>query len=234
LDEHEIHVVNYLFLSSNTVTLSSLDKQFYQHLGSIYQHIQIELKTRSLIHTIPSEITRRMIILGLFFPISSICISWVQFFIGLNVRMYMMHIFSAIGFLMILFYSFSRSFNVKTISGTQEAKKWKMFKNYLTKVSRGDQKVDPVIFESYLPFAIAFGIVGYLSNWNQMFNQPGIEYSEPSWYFHTGIRDDYSFGIRFSEMCKTSENTFASSPPSDSSSDSSSSDSGGGGSMGFG
>jgi uncharacterized membrane protein len=146
----------------------------------------------------------------------------------------MMHIFSAIGFLMILFYSFSRSFNVKTISGTQEAKKWKMFKNYLTKVSRGDQKVDPVIFESYLPFAIAFGIVGYLSNWNQMFNQPGIEYSEPSWYFHTGIRDDYSFGIRFSEMCKTSENTFASSPPSDSSSDSSSSDSGGGGSMGFG
>jgi hypothetical protein len=141
LDEHEIHIVNHLFLSSNSVTLSSLDKQFYQHLGSIYQHIQIELKTRSLIHTIPSEITRRMIILGLFFPISSICISWVQFYIGLNVRMYIMHIFSAIGFLMILYYSFSRSFNVKTISGTQEAKKWKNFKNYLTKVSRGDGKI---------------------------------------------------------------------------------------------
>jgi hypothetical protein len=235
LDEHEFHVVNYLFSSSNVVTLSSLDQKFYQHMDEIYKHIQNELKTRSLIHTIPSRITGRMITLGLFFPLSSYCIGLIQFLVGLNVRMYFMYIFSVIGFLMMLVYSLNRSFNVKTLSGTKEAKKWKNFKIYLTKISKGDQKIDPVIYESYLPFAIAFGVVDYLSNWNQMFNLSGTEPSQPSWYVHTGLRDEFLFGSRFNEMCRTSENTFMSSPPSDSSSSSdSSSDSGGGGSMGFG
>jgi uncharacterized membrane protein len=237
LDEHEMQVVACAFQTANSVTLSSLNQKFYVHMGTIYSDIYKELKIRSLTHSNPKVLAFRFCLLGVLFPFSSIILQIFQFSLGLNISMGFTHFLAVIGLVMMLYFAYNYSFSVKTVSGTIEARKWKNFKGFLTKVSKGEKTVDPAIFESYLPFAVAFGVTGYTAYWNQIFGQPGLERHQPMWYVHTGTRsrDDYSFEDRFDQMCRRSETTFTSSPPSKSSSSSSrGGGSGGGGSMGFG
>ncbi len=64
--------------------------------------------------------------------------------------------------------------------GAETAVSWKQFKNYLNEVCKGKQAVDnPALFEKYLPFAAAFGL---LHQWAKHFEKEG--WTETPEYFH--------------------------------------------------
>eukprot|EP01080_Neovahlkampfia_damariscottae_P005785 gene5785-9606_t len=239
LSEHEHQVVMAVFISSdNRVSLSSLNQKFYQQMNNIYDRFYSELKSLRMIHTYPDKIIFNLIVVGILFPVSSIFINIIQSFLGFNINMTSMIGLSFVGLILLMVMCYYRSFSIRTVSGSIEAKKWSSFKNYLKDVSNGKKNIDKSIYESYLPFAIAFGITGFTARWNEMFYDPQMEISTaPHWYYYTGSRDytDSNFRDRFDIMCETSHKTFTSAPPSKSSSSSSSGGgSGGGGSMGFG
>ena len=65
-------------------------------------------------------------------------------------------------------------------AGAETAVSWKQFKNYLKDVSKGKQAVDsPTIFEKYLPYAAAFGL---LHQWAKHFEKEG--WTKTPEYFH--------------------------------------------------
>ncbi|MEM7802115.1 MAG: DUF2207 domain-containing protein [Chloroflexota bacterium] len=58
-----------------------------------------------------------------------------------------------------------------SLEGIETAKGWKRFRNYLKAISSGKEPIDnPAIFEKYLPYAAAFGLLG---EWSKRFEKEG-------------------------------------------------------------
>lgn len=176
ISENESFVLNSLFsfTHSKTVTTEQLKDNFYVYIDDINKRFYGRVYDLGFFEKNPQKVRLKYIIYGIvisclgtfFFGLVSLLLSALVMAFGL--------ILTGI-FVIILGYFMP----AKTEKGRRELEKWLGFKMFLEKTEKFKLKdsVNQKTFESFLPYAIVFGVE---KQWaNRFFD---LKFSQPSWY----------------------------------------------------
>ncbi|MDO8730339.1 MAG: DUF2207 domain-containing protein [Candidatus Omnitrophota bacterium] len=219
-------LLKFLFFDGETVRLSDLENQFYQHLPGLRTALYDGLVKRGCWWSRPDRVkvfwwgvAGSVFFLGMFgmgalpdpgIPFAALCLSSVIIFV------------------------FSWFMPRKTWHGARLAEKVAGFQEFLRRTDKDRIKRDPnpaVLFERMLPYAMALGVA---NQWAKVFE--GVYQISPSWYIsaHGGFFTPGDFTRRLNSASSRMGSSLASTPRSSGGSGFSGGFSGGGGGGGGG
>jgi uncharacterized membrane protein len=226
LKPHERKLLEALFKSGDSVTLSALKNKFYKDLPGIKDGLLDNLVGDGLYAARPDKVRTAYIVGGVFLVAGSIVFgSQIMDFFGMQPLAMIVGgvasgiIIAAVGWFM----------PMRTVKGTRELEKVLGFEDFLARVEsdRFDRVIKtPEMFEKFLPYAMALGVE---SNWAKAFE--GIYQQSPSWYTGPGGVHTFSpraFTSDVSRMSAAAATAMASAPRSSGGSGFSGGSSGGG------
>jgi hypothetical protein len=168
-----------LFKGKNKRSLSNLQYKFADHLPAIRSQVYKELVNEGFTTASPEGVRQRYGCLA--FLVGGLAV--LSFFaLGSLVSGVATLICPSLGLLLTagVLFAFSRYMPAKTEGGSVAAAQWLAFKRYLQDIEKyTDLQEARDIFDSYLPYAVAFGLD---RSWIRKFSSvPGVPI--PPWYF---------------------------------------------------
>ena len=159
--------------------LSGLRQRFYRHVPRLEGDLYAEAVKAGFFKSSPEAIRNRYQTLGFGLIFVSMVLGVIAVIVGSDYVSTVLCPFGglvALGFGLLLS---SGRMPAKTRAGVEEAAKWRAFKRYLENIERRtDLKAAAGLFERYLPYAIAFGLVrSWVSKFSRVEAVP-----VPGWY----------------------------------------------------
>lgn len=156
---YERDLLRAVFGSRKSVDLDDLQYKFYDEIPKLKRAMYDALVDEGLFPKNPNAVRTRWIVLG----IGGVVLSFGGGFCSLAaVGSYapaIICLFVATGIVSLVLIAVGQVMPVKSHKGAEEAAKWKAFKAYLTKIeSLENMEEAGDKFDSYLPYAVAFGI----------------------------------------------------------------------------
>ena len=236
LQPHEQRVLHGVFEGNgNEVNLSELENEFYRHLPGIKDGIFNRLVERGLYRSRPDSVKGRWIATAVVLAILMIGLGSTIGAAKFNLTPLPVMLGAGISALIVA--AFGRLMPARTVAGARALERVLGFEEFLRRVD-GDRLKrvvkTPEMFETFLPFAMAFGVE---RKWAKAFQ--GILREPPRWYVggDVGSFDPGRFTSRMSDLSSRAGSAMSSSPRSSGGSGfsggSSGGGSGGGGGGGF-
>jgi len=166
---YERDLIRYVFGSRSSRDLEDLKEKFYKHLPKIHKKLYEEVVERGYFSAGPQAVRGRytglgvgIIVMGVLAGISLSCV--LSSFTNVPVLPAI-----ALGIVGVIAIIVAQFMPAKTREGKEAALKWEAFKRYLQDLERyTDLKEATDLFETYLPYAIAFGLE---KSWVKKFTQ---------------------------------------------------------------
>lgn len=201
-----------IFESGETTSLSSLRNRFYTVLPSIRGGIMSALKQKGMYNTDP-ESARGWAFLAIVLIAAPVVL--LQYFGVANFFLSVWIAAAAIGLSLVIVFIFARIMPARSLRGARAWVAVRGFEEFMNRVD-GDRlrTMPPDTFEKYLPFAMALGVE---EHWAKAFS--GIIQNPPNWYVSSnpGMFHPMYFTNNLRVMTATASETFASAPRSSSS-----------------
>jgi uncharacterized membrane protein len=203
LDDYEKEIMDGIFRKGNSVKLSDLREDFYEHVKDIKDDLYAKVVSRGYFSKNPSSVRNSYIGIG-----SALIFLGIFLFAAINVfgLQYMVALILS-GVIIIIFSSFMPK---RTDKGVETTRQIKGFYMYMHTAERYRQHFNEheKIFEKFLPYAMVFGIV---KEWANAFKDLAIE--RPDWYEGTGTFYPILFANNMINM-QNSMNSTLITPPS--------------------
>ncbi len=191
LREYEKELLFTIFEFEENKSLSGLENKFYKKLPTIIKKVYPGISHFKYFVSEPQKITQKWLLIGSGILISIFPLFFIFIFIFIF-KDFFLSLVSLISIALsgILFMLFAPFMPKRTEKGTEAYWHILGFKEYINTAEkyRAEFQEKENIFESYLPFAIIFGLV---NKWAKAFE--GIYNNPPSWY-------ESDFGSRFTAL----------------------------------
>lgn len=223
LSDFEIKLMDALFESGRSVSISELKNKFYKNIPILKKIIYKSLVSKDYFRSSPDNIRNGYTIAGVLLLVLGFILGTILSD-SIGARAVLAGILTGIPVL-----GFARFMPSKTISGARALTDVKGFEEFLSRAEKDrlERMMDENLFEKYLPYAIALNVV---DRWSSAFE--GIFQKPPEWYSSPrgfGVFSTSNFASRIDGAMSKMSTAMASAPRS-----SGSSSSGGGGSSGGG
>lgn len=228
LSDFEIKLMDALFESGKTASISGLKNKFYKNIPILKKIIYKSLVSKDYFRSSPNMMRNGYTIAGVLLSVSGFILGAILSD-SIGGRAVFAGILTGIPVL-----GFARFMPAKTISGAKALNDVKGFEEFLSRAEKDrlERMKDENLFEKYLPYAIALNVV---DNWASAFE--GIFQKPPEWYSSTGEFRTFStrgFASGLNGAMSSIGSAMASAPRSNSGSSSGGGGSSGGGSGGGG
>jgi len=179
LNAYEQVLIERMFGSrGDSCELSELRESFYEHVSDIKRAIYADCVARGLFPTNPHSTRMRYLGLGWLLLVIAMVSGVGTFVTAIDTVPALLAIPAVLGLLALALMALSNAMPRKTLEGAQQAATMRAFKRYLEQIQKYlNTSEAKTRFESYLPFAIAFGIEKKLV---QDFAR--VDTPAPSWY----------------------------------------------------
>lgn len=182
LRPYEKTLLKELFKGRQSRKLSSLKEKFYKVIPDLQDQLYDEVVREGFFSRSPES--TRHIYTGV--GVAGLILSGLAFFLSLSVMSSFAEaaicIPLGLGIVSIGMLIFARVMPRKTTKGSEAAARWRAFKEYLDNIEQyTDLEQAKDIFDTYLPYAIAFGLE---NSWVQKF--ASVDAPAPPWYVPAG------------------------------------------------
>ncbi len=188
LREFERRVLNAIFSGKRMErSLDSLRNKFYTVIPKVKTDLYNELVSEQLFTTSPN--TTRMIWNGVGIALIFLAGALLIFLVASASVLVCLPI--AVGVTALVAFALGQHMPAKTRQGAEEAAKWNAFREYLRNLEKYSTVEEAAArFDSYLPYAVAFGLD---RSWVKKFSQ--VEHMPiPYWYYPTYVGGPYRGG----------------------------------------
>ncbi len=210
LQPHERVMLNHVFGSGQTATLSSLKNQFYTAIPVMKEDVMSQLRRKGM-YSLDPEDAAKVVVLGAIVIVVPFALiqwaGWASFFDSPVLAAV------AIGASLLIVWLFGRQMPAKTLLGARTQVAVLGFQEFMNRVDADRLKrMPPDTFEKYLPYAMALGVE---HRWAAAF--AGIVQNPPRWYvgpsaYPGGIFNPVFFTNSMAHMTSTAQQVFVSSP----------------------
>jgi uncharacterized membrane protein YgcG len=187
---YEGQVMDAMFKSGQTVSLSGLKNQFYSNLPAIYNSMYKQLVDLKYFPEDPSGVRSRNFGMGCGIIVLGIIVGAIWVAIGTAVSDLIIIPAIALGVVGVVAIFMAGAMPRKTDFGSEEAEKWRAFKRYLQQIkSYTNVQAAADKFQQYLPYAVALGV-------DQEFTRQfeSVPTAMPMWYIPYGYGPYIPYG----------------------------------------
>ncbi len=208
--DYEKMLLNKLFGSSSSVTISSLKNTFYEDLRKVKEALYEDVVAKGLFPSNPEKIRQKYLIIAI------LMIFFSGFFIGFSISSGV--IFFAdlcFGILIsgLILLLFSRFMPRRTAYGRELYRRIKGYRLFIDKSEKYRQKFfeKKNLFNEVLPYAIVFGLTGKFA---KAMEEMGLKNTQPTWYTGTHPFNATYFGSSMNSFSNSMSSAIASTPSS--------------------